>query len=124
MRWLILFISLLMLVSCKSTNNDKQALSKYLDLTKETERRYIIDEKVEEDFANEFRILDIVEHSVYIVHNELNINFTFNKSVTRYNILNCRSYFMKHAVLKDYKIGGLPYQEVHNKNTSYDTAIN
>ncbi|WBW95406.1 hypothetical protein [Oceanirhabdus sp. W0125-5] len=123
MRWILLFFILLMLVSCNSKNNDKQALAKYLDSTEETERRYFTDESAEEEFANQFRILDIVEHSVYTVDNELNINFTFNKSVTRSNILNCRSYFMKHAVLKDSKYGGLPYQEVINENISYDSSI-
>jgi hypothetical protein len=112
-----------MLVSCKATVNDKQAPIEYLDLSKENEKIYFFDDTAEEKFADQFQLLDISDSSVHIVDNILNIYIQFDKSVTRKDISNARNYFMRYAVLKNYKYTGFPYQEVHDKNIFYDSAI-
>ena len=107
----ILFMILLLLFSCDATDRDKQALIEYtdkqapieyLDLSKENERTYFFDHTADGRFAEQFQLLDISAHSVYIIDNILNISIQFDKSVARKDILNAKNYFMRYAILKNY----------------------
>ena len=129
---IVLFTIILLLVSCNATDHDKQALIEYtdkqapieyLDLSKEKEREYFFDDTAEEKFADQFQLLDISAHSIYIIDNILNISIQFDKSVARKDISNARNYFMRYAILKNYAYTGFPYQEIHDKNIFYDPAI-
>ena len=87
-------------------------------------RRYVFDEDADNIFKEEYKIVNLISHKVFIEDDSVNMDVYFNEKVEKNEIQNIKNFVMRNFVLKRaFPYGKSPYIEISTSKTNFQKVI-
>jgi len=117
-RFSIFIISIcILIIGCTQEEAIDQEVETYIDDLPASERTYFHDEEYTEYFQEMYMLENLESHEAYVVENNVNFTFNFQKELTPSEVKNVDGFFYQLAFEGIPPIGGALYgKEIYNMN--------